>query len=427
MDEARLTILARDDLRWIVERLALRVARGQFLESPLTLTRATPAQRRAIDDLLGRRASQGTTLTVTTDQLRAALDAPSLEAIARQCCPDAYTEAATRAESITGWNRVLQNARTSLADSPPLTAWLDRLASDGLLKRLSGRSPAAAESLLDRAIAVLRTHPARETLLAELAATITGDSHALDVGQPLATLCLRAIRELHGIDGLASASARREAWASVGVALDDLSAPALAFNLAARPGSRLAEILDAHRAAALPAWISLRHLRRAGEDFAPLPAAMKTIFVCENPSIVSRAATELGPACRPLVCTNGQPSTAVRQLLRRLREAGADLHVHADFDWAGLRIADQLVREFQAVPWRMTVEAYESVPASVNLAGGPSFPSWAKALATAMKQRARAIFEEQVSDPLIADLRDGAIRRSPSAAAAGRSGSRRPS
>lgn len=420
MDDAHLAILARDDLRWIVDRLAHRVTHGQPLERPLTLTRANPAQRRAIDDLLGRRASKGTTLSVTNDQLCAALDAPNIESIAHQCCPEAYAEAAERAEAISDWDRVFESARQAVIHSPSLTAWLDRLASDGLLKRLSGSNPPAATSLLDRAIAILDELPQREILLAELAAATTGDSHALDVGKPLATLCLRAIREQHGIDGLTSAGSRREAWEIVGVALDDLSAPALVFNLAARPGSGLAGILDPHLAANLPAWMSLRHLRRGSGDFAPLPESMKIVFVCENPNIVSRATTALGSTCRPLVCTNGVPSTAVMHLLRQLHEAGAQFHAHADFDWAGLRIVDRLVRELRAAPWRMTRDAYESAPASVRLTGRPCEPAWASSLVAAMNQRGRALFEERIAEQLIADLRGGSIRQTSPGVGGGR-------
>jgi uncharacterized protein (TIGR02679 family) len=185
---------------------------------------------------------------------------------------------------------------------------------------------------------------------------------------------------------------------------DDLSAPVLVFNLRATTGSALEQVLDLHRRQGEPVFLTYR-LLQPGHPFEPLDPAMRTVFVCENPSVVSAAAREIGPACQPVICTNGQPASAARFLLSKLRQAGAQLYCHADFDWAGLRIVDQLVREYAAIPWRMTVEAYVSVDGSVPVDPQPMKTIWAPDLPDALSTRGTAVFEEQVVRSLLVDLR----------------------
>jgi Protein of unknown function N-terminus (DUF3323) len=84
-----------------------------------------------------------------------------------------------------------------------------------------------ASKLMQNALRIISRDPNEEVLLANLAVECADDSHALDRGQPLATLCLRAIAALQGIDGRRSADARRRVWAAIGVIVDDLSAPVL--------------------------------------------------------------------------------------------------------------------------------------------------------------------------------------------------------
>lgn len=230
-----------------------------------------------------------------------------------------------------------------------------------------------------------------------------GDSHALDRGQPLATICLRAIAAVHGIDGQHSADARRKAWAAIGVIIDDLSSPVLVFNLRAAKDSALEPILDLHRQQGQPAFLTYRQIQN-GNSFESLDAAMRVIYICENPSIVSAAAREIGARCQPLVCTNGQPASAAHLLLSQLREAGAELRCHADFDWAGLRIIDQLVRQHAAVPWRMNADAYIAIEGTVSIESQPFITVWAPELGEAIRARGKAVFEEQIIRFLLDDL-----------------------
>jgi uncharacterized protein (TIGR02679 family) len=407
-DRARLRALFdRPGLRWIMDRLAERLARGRPLSGLIAHAQATSDERRALDDLLGRRSTGGRRLSldlaVLEETLRLAGMAASLEEAVVACRGPVENRRAQADRRREEWEAVFNAARARGAGHPALLAWVEALARDGTLKRLSRDDIATATNLMASAWRVLLRAPGAELLLANLAAVGAGDSHALDRGQPLATLCLRALEVWHGIDGQRSANARRKAWAAAGVIIDDLSAPVLTFNLRGAGDSRLGELFDLHRRQGEPVFLTYRQLQ-GGDPFAPLDPAMRTVFICENPSIVSAAAREIGAFCRPLVCTNGQPASAVHLLLSQLRRAGAELRCHADFDWAGLRIVDQLVREHAALPWRMSVEEYRAASGAVSLDPQPFTPSWSPELADAIRLRGHAVFEEQLIRTLLDDL-----------------------
>jgi uncharacterized protein (TIGR02679 family) len=407
-DVARLRALfEQPGLQWIMARLAERNSRGRPLCGLIANAQATSDERRALDDLLGRRSTVGSRLSLDLATLEEALRAAGMAA----CLEDAVTACRGPVENHRAqaerrrdeWETVLNTARSHCADQPVLVSWVDALARDGTLKRLSRGDATIGANLMANAWRVISRAPCTEVLLASLAAECAGDSHALDRGQPLATLCLRAIAVLHGIDGQRNVNARREAWAAMGVVIDDLSAPVLTFNLRAIAGSSLEQILGLYRQQGHPAFLTYRQLQ-SSNMFEPLDTAMQTVFVCENPSIVSAAAREIGSYCKPLICTNGQPTSTVHLLLSQLRDAGAELRCHADFDWAGLRIVDQLVRQHIAIPWRMNPEEYRAVSGTVLLDSQPFTASWSPELPDAIRACGTAVFEEQVIHSLLTDL-----------------------
>jgi uncharacterized protein (TIGR02679 family) len=395
-------------LRWILERLVERMSRGRPLIGTIVHSKSTLEERRALDDLLGRPSTRGDRLSLDLEELeqtlRSAGIAEQLEdaVIAYSGPVENRREQTERRRD--DWARLFEFSRARVAEQPALVEWVNVLARDGTLKRLSRGDPASAELLMESALRVVLRRPDQEILLANLAAECAGDSHALDRGQPLATLCLRAFAAIYGVDGQRGAEARRKAWLAARVIIDDLSAPVLVYNLRATTGSPLGQVLDLHRQQGEPAFLTYRQLQR-GRPFEPLDPVMRMVFICENPSIVSAAAREIGAGCRPIVCTNGQPASAAKLLLSQLRRAGAELYCHADFDWTGLRIIDQLVRECAAIPWHMTFAAYNSVDGGVPLDPQPLTTVWAPDLADAMRARRIAIFEEQVVRSLLEDLR----------------------
>ncbi|MGH9183358.1 MAG: TIGR02679 family protein, partial [Acidimicrobiales bacterium] len=287
--------------------------------------------------------------------------------------------------------------------------WPERLRANGLLRRLAGGDVAEADPLLDHALAVLDRlagsqvgePDSRPLLLSELAAASTGDSHGLDPGRPVATLVLSAVAHLTGADG----TPWRELWASVGVACDELSSTVLVLNLPADAASACGRVLRAHAEVGEPCRLTLRQLRR----HPPSPAPDLLVFACENQAVVAAAADRLGASCPPLVCTEGQPSTAARLLLDLLARAGAVLAYHGDFDWGGIAIANGVLgRPGAGRPWRFTAADYRASGAEVPLGGIPVPACWDPDLAPAMASRGLAVHEEHRLDDLLADLADPA-------------------
>jgi len=136
----------------------------------------------------------------------------------------------------------------------------------------------------------------------------------------------------------------------------------------------------------------------------------RPVFVCENPNLLAIAADQLGPRCAPLVCTDGMPAAAQRVLLTQLRAAGAALHYHGDFDWPGLRIGNQMIREHDARPWRFSTADYRAAVIGAPRPGRPLDDAavgalWDDALAGAMLAERLAIDEEGLADVLLDDLR----------------------
>ena len=132
------------------------------------------------------------------------------------------------------------------------------------------------------------------------------------------------------------------------------------------------------------------------------------MYVCENPAVLRRAVAELGAGSAPLVCTEGQPSTAFHHLAAALTRGGGELRYHGDFDWPGVAIAGSVMRRHGARPWRMSAADYiAGVRADVEyarLTGTPQPTPWDPELGEVMTATGRALYEESVADALIADL-----------------------
>jgi uncharacterized protein (TIGR02679 family) len=408
-DVARIrAFFAPPALHWILDRLVERISCGRTLTGVISRGDASLEERRAVDDLLGRRSTAGKQLNLNLAELehilRLACVAECLEDAVAACRGPVENRRAKSERRREEWSALFDYARSCCRDREGLLIWMDSLMRDGSLKRLARGDVETASKLMQNALRVVSRDPNKEVLLANLAAECADDSHALDRGQPLAALCLRAIAALHGIDGQRSADARRKAWAAIGVIIDDLSAPVLVFNLRASAGSALEPFLDLHRQKGQPAFLSYRQLQ-VENSFLPLDSAARVVYICENPSVVSAAAREIGSRCQPLVCTNGQPASAARLLLSQLHQAGAELRCHADFDWAGLRIADQLMREYAVIPWRMSAAAYNQAEgSSVSLDPQTFNAAWSTELVQALRSRSKAVFEEQVMRSLLDDL-----------------------
>ncbi len=400
-------------------RLRARIEAGGALDTPLVLKDPSSDERRAVESLLGRKPRLGAGLSVRPADLEARLQSAGIADTLRDALealegPIVDSATAREAES-RAWAKARNPLERAAAAGSPLalTVW-DQLVAEGTIKRLSGGSPLRAAELAQSLAAVSQLLPPRERLpsapsmaLAELAARATGDAHALDQGAALAALALRYASALGDASTLgdaiaASAGDRRAAWAQVGVEMDPLSSHALVLNLTPSDDGVVATSMRAHAAVGEPLRITLRALTRHRPELCG--TAGQSIFVCENPSVVLAAARELGPNSAPLVCVEGQPSLAVRRLLEQLSRAGARLRYHGDFDWPGLRIAEFVLRQVNAEPWRFGCADYERSPAGPALTGESVQAPWDPALSAAMQRRRVAVHEESVMATLLADL-----------------------
>jgi uncharacterized protein (TIGR02679 family) len=412
-DSQRLSRLLGDpDLSWLIDRVRRRMSRGEPLDGTVTLTEASPAQRAAVHRLLGRRPRPGAALTVSL---------AGVDEVVRHCgaCPDGLAAAVVtltgavtdRVAEAASLDRRWAAAFTRLDTlEPPLAPWRDRMRASGLVRRLAG-TPENAAALLADLTAVLAELPVRGEPLGRFAARVLGEAHALDADRPLATLTLGAARAMTGLPDGAGAGWRREVWASVGLLSDEVSSTALVLGLPGDTVTATGRALAAWHEVGQPVVLTLRQLVRDPPRL--VRPSRPTVFICENPTVVSEAADRLGSGCAPLICTNGQPGAAVLHLLRQLACLGAALRYHGDFDWGGLRIGNVVFdRVPAAVPWRYRTADYvtahtdntaNAVPGR-TLTGTAAEANWDPHLSPAMRETGAAVEEEHVIDTLLTDL-----------------------
>lgn len=381
-----------------------RVEEEGSINARVRLDAPTDAELDAISGLLGRTLRATGPLTVDLRRLDEALRASRyevclqelLEALGGPLRDLPAERAATREGTAAAWERAA--AHPAIERHAPLAAWLEHVRRRGLHKRLSPQDPFG---LLTGALDVLAHLPCEPTagLPAFAARACGGDTHALDRG-PLDTLVCSALAAMAGLVPARGAANRRALWAGHGVICDELSVHCLVLGLAPPGDGYLARSLRLAAQAGQPRRVTLRELQgtaglRAGPE----------VFVCENPEVVAAAATELGPSCPPLVCTEGQPSTACLALLRALAAGGAVLHARCDIDPAGLSFLALLATRFDAQPWRMDAATYaltgEGLPWDGPLPDDPT-------LGAAVRSAGRVQLEEQILDVLLADLRAAA-------------------
>ncbi len=401
-------LLGGPETGWLVERVRQRLESGRSLDDTVTRTGADDAERAAVARLLGRAPRPGRSLSVplaAVDQvLRASGASPDGLAAAVIALTGPVTprqEAADR--TALAWQRAFAPLADTVAARPELHDWYAALHATGLVRRLTRTPEEAAPLLAGLARLLPRLPVSLPCSLSTFAAEHTGDAHALDHG-PLATLTLDAVRALTGTPPGTGARARRDTWAAAGLLLDELSSQVLALNLPGDDRTATGRALTALGSVGQPAVLTLRQLVR---DAPRLPPG-GTAYVCENPSVALAAADRLGPGSAPLICLQGQPSTAALHLLRLCTDAGWTLRYHGDFDWGGIRIATHLLTHAPWTPWHFTATAYHAAlahhPDTAPLTGTPAATPWDPALSAALGAAGRRIEEELVLDQLLTDL-----------------------
>ncbi|OOC09436.1 TIGR02679 family protein [Thioalkalivibrio halophilus] len=387
-------------------RLRERILRGGG--DTITLTRASGAEREAVERLLGRPPRAGNSLRLSLAEMERILQraelAPSLREALEVLDGPLRDPARERTELQQRWVEVVAalHPRAAAAD---LAQWLESVVDRGLVKRLANRDPARGRELLERSLMVLEELPQPGSNRSTLAARCLGDAHALDAGQPVAALVRHALhRYWRGGVGDDDPD-ERTLWAHAGILIGgDITSTVLVHRLPATGDTATARALEAHSAAAEPLYLTLRQLLREPPQW---DVDGRIVHVCENPAVVSEAAERLGTDCAPLVATWGRPRAAVWVLLEQLRDAGAKLLFRADFDWTGIAIANAVIQRLGARPWRMdtaTLEAHATL-SDRPLRARPVAACWDDTLQEALQHRGCALHEEQLLEALLEDLR----------------------
>lgn len=382
----------------------------------LHLTKLSPIEHEALSLLTGSPSRSTQSVRIDIGQLDTALRNAGIASSLRDALElidgPIVNRAAVKAELQARWSGVTRANPLH----PTLSTWLQTPPATSLLKRLARQDPDTASRLLERADAVLRCLPADGLTRAQLAADALGNAHALDNGQPAATLVLAALQHSdndtarmqdaldeaeEAVNDTRRLSERvRDIWARAGVLVNELARPALFLNLPVQ-----AESVPLG-APGEPGYLSLRQLLRTPIAWS---VADQPVYICENPNIVSIAADRLGSACAPLVCTDGMPAAAQRVLLSQLAHAGARLFYHGDFDWAGLHIANHVMRLCDARPWCFQTSDYTHAAATAphterDLGETTVEASWDATLVPAMQSYGLAIAEEAVASLLLKEL-----------------------
>ncbi|SEK19877.1 TIGR02679 family protein [Halomonas daqiaonensis] len=409
MDPERLQrLLGGPELVRLRQKLARKLLRDGG--GRLSLNRASETERATVERLIGRSPRQGKSLSVDLEALSQALSragvAENLRVALEVLDGPLVDDRARREEASRRWATLIADYRRR-ADALGLGDWLEALQAGGLLKRLSARNEQRGVALLEQALDVLERLPVQGLSLSALAAECLGDAHGLDAGRPVAALVRRALAR-YWRGGVARVDPdERSIWAHAGVLMGgDITSAVLTLRLPVHPGQTLDEALSRYCQQAEPTWLTLRQLLRHPTEW---DCAGRDVFVCENPAVLAEAAERLGADSAPLIATWGRPGAAVLTLLEQLEAAGAVLHYHGDFDWAGISIANALLERFAMRPWRMgagDLMGYADLDGK-PLAGRPTEARWDPRLRTVLEARGRAVHEEQLIDVLLDDLRVG--------------------
>jgi len=405
-------LLGTEALADVRRRLRRQFERLEPGASPprLRLTHLDPAAHAALCQLAGRPSGMARSMLLDVAELDGRLRSGGLadslrDALERLDGP-IVAKASQRRALLARWTALMSEERDAR-----LHAWLGSRTASKLLKRLA-RDPDRAARLLATAEAVLSRLPAAGLTRSQLAAQTLGDAHALDAGRPVATIVLATWRHQTVDRSATDDEARpRDVWASAGVLVNELARPVLVLNLPCATGASVAPAFGE------PGFLSLRQLMRSPPSWQ---VAGRDVYVCENPNIVAIAADRLGVHSAPLVCTDGMPAAAQRTLLDQLTAAGARLYYHGDYDWAGIRIGNVVMRHWRALPWRYRAGDYRRVVEECSsghvavLDTAAVDASWDAELGPAMRERGLAVAEETVVEELVADL--GAAKGPPEVA-----------
>src|SRR5262245_58981889 len=160
----------------------------------IRLANVAPHEYSALASLMGRRPRQASSIEVDIAQIDAMLARAGIAASLRaalEALDGAIVHLPTAlAESFSCWAKVAESPR-----HPGLARLLQSAKGLGLVKRLARQDPGVAKRISSRADLMLLRLPLHGQPRAQLAAEALGDAHALDSGEPVATLVLAVLRQ----------------------------------------------------------------------------------------------------------------------------------------------------------------------------------------------------------------------------------------
>ena len=244
-------------------------------------------------------------------------------------------------------------------EEPWARRWAKEVASSGLLGGLDGAAVEVLVTDVRRLLDHLDHMKPSTVSRTELAFELYGSTHALDEGTKRAAAVTQVLR--HREQGFQLAG--RALWEAAGILANRVSAPVLAWSLPVLGESALDEQIRSASAGGLPVHISLLAL----QEYPVTVPRDSPVLVVENPRLVEAAVERRLPSC--VITTHGNPSTAVKALLRQLRESGASIWYHGDFDAAGIEMCRRRMYEDGATPWMMDARDYEAALDRAEQAG----------------------------------------------------------
>lgn len=280
------------------------------------------------------------------------------------------------------------------------TVWANWLFQSG---QMVSEDETSANALADNVRAILDRQSnvaAGPVARNELAVSVCGSAHALDDGVLLERCARRAL--WHAIGEQVAYSDGRIVWIAAGIHTDRVSAPVLAWHLPLDANSALGRISAAADAAQVPIHLSAMALN----NHAIVCHQREPVLLVENPRLVEAAAERQLRRC--VIATNGNPSTAVMQLVMALLQQGIEVRQHADFDTAGIGICRRLA-ERGCKPWRMNAQDYQralrmAANAGLDLPGNDTScgeTPWDPQLQIDMDTHSLVVHEELIVDELL--------------------------
>ncbi|MBB6693581.1 DUF2399 domain-containing protein [Cohnella xylanilytica] len=423
----------------------------------VTLEALSGEESEALSSLLERYYPPGRRATISLRRLESRLLESAFGCTIREMLENLDGRTVTirserKREKAEAWIRLLRDASAAAGlqeggdDYAPIRQWLKGVesgvaAGSRTLGRMADADPVMAERQLAVCIEIVMQLWDRQRVLERercmirlpiLAASATGNAHALDWQEPLGRLLVFAIQEVWGqrtegdkgsgvADGEGGeapadesalpggALLRRELYRTAGIADDDMSSQVLFY----------APLWTQDREERL---LTLRQVERMDE--VPKPSV---IWAVENPSLfgylLDRGLSEetLGDAM--LVCVNGYPSSATLRWLDRCMLDGEgrspELRYAGDLDVQGLEITLFLQQRYgdRFRAWRMSASDYErGAGKGLPLASAEkrrleqmSLP-WEETLIPVMLARGVKLHQEVLAESLWMDLTGNANR-----------------